>query len=136
MSSARPCLQTAAWNIYSDLVVLSAAQDGALTPFPVAVYREGGSPASQPYCLFVFENPACVALTPLLGGQLAINMRRNIDVFVLWASQLGKLYFAIAHKKAGALFQSPLDANNVFVREVFSDICFLRHLNIDKFNVL
>ena len=112
MSSDRPLLQAAAWQLFADLTLMSAAQDGALFPFAVEAHREIG------FTMFVFESPNCCPLSPLLGGELAMNLRRHADIIELWASQLGKAYCAAFSRQSGTLLNRCITAANLFVREV------------------
>lgn len=116
MSSDRPLLQEHAWELYADLAALSAAENGALLPFAVTAIREGGTPTTSPYCLFVFENPNCVPISPLLGAGLTLSLRRHPDLVLLWASQLGNFYSAMCAGESGSLL--PLEVANFYVREV------------------
>lgn len=118
LSSERPLLQAATWQIFADLTLMSAAQDGSLFPFAVEAYREGASAVSGPYSMFVFESPHCVPLSPLLGGELAMNLRRHADIIELWASQLGKAFHAASNFQTGTLLNRSITAANLFVREV------------------
>ena len=110
------------WNCYADIANLSASQDGALFPFALSAKRErnGGDLLSQRYCLFVFEMPNCIQLQPLLKltGAMAEGLRKNPDILLLWASQLGQTYKAICQKKSGHLINGTLKIENIFVREV------------------
>jgi hypothetical protein len=114
----KPLLQAAAWEIYSDLAVMSSAQDGSLLPFALNAVRESGGEKSLPYCLFVFEHPRCVPLLPLLGAGLAVGARRSADVVLLWASQLGKAYSAMRSKESGGLLKRKIAMGDIFIRDV------------------
>ncbi len=115
----KPQMQSEAWEIYSDLITISAAQDGGLYPFAATASRESGGLSTPSYSLFVLERPKCQAINRMVGNAaLALNLRRYPDIIRLWASQFGKVYNCLCRNQAGSLLDVSPSLDSMYVRDV------------------